>query len=108
MPWRTEWVAPEVFLEHEGVVVYHSYKDNDMGSRMTYWYTTNPEHCEEIGGEVDPYEFDVRDLTVDARDAPRQVVDALAPPLPELEQIADTIRRAIHAGIIRVPPATHQ
>jgi len=30
MPYKTEWVAPEVFLEYAGVTVYHTYKHDDI------------------------------------------------------------------------------
>jgi len=56
-----EWVDPELFLEHEGVAVYHCYDDGDMVS--SYWYTTDPSDCNykfpEIGSKA---QFDVRDL----------------------------------------------
>lgn len=103
MPWRTEWVAPAIYLHHSGVTVYHSYKDNNIEQPLTFWYTTNPEYYEEFGGETDPFEFDVRDLNFPEGTAPQQVVDALTPPVHESEWIADTIRRAIDAGIISVP-----
>ena len=34
---------PELFLEHEGVGVYHCYDDDSMVS--TYWYTTDATDC---------------------------------------------------------------
>lgn len=44
MPYRTEWVDPEVFIEHDGVSVYHLYDDDNIeGRRMTYWYSTSPD-----------------------------------------------------------------
>lgn len=40
MPFRTEWVDPEVFLEHHGVKVYHTYKNNDIDeSAQQYWFS---------------------------------------------------------------------
>ncbi len=30
MPFKTEWVAPAVFLKHRGVTVYHVHKDDDV------------------------------------------------------------------------------
>ena len=30
MPYKTVWVEPEVFLEHNGVTVYHTYLDDDI------------------------------------------------------------------------------
>lgn len=60
MPYR--WVEPEVFVEHEGVMVFHCYRHDMADDRLEYWYTT----------DSDPEDFDVRDL------APR-VWDALPP-----------------------------
>lgn len=46
MPFTTEWIEPEVALEHEGVTIYHLYSDDDYDQgRMTYWYTLNKD-CE--------------------------------------------------------------
>lgn len=60
MPYKTIWVEPEVFLEHNGVTVYHTYKDDDIeeGARC-YWFT-----LQELGGEYEGA-FDVRDLDTD-------------------------------------------
>jgi len=57
------WEDAAVFIEHEGVTVYHICK-NDMwesGCR-TYWYGLTP-HCsdEHLGGD-EGGEFDVREL----------------------------------------------
>lgn len=106
MPWRTDWVDPEVFLRHKGVTVYHSYKDNTASQPLRYWYTTNPEYSEtSFSGKSDPYEFDVRMLQFPVAEGGRQVVEALTPPFAnETEQIADKIRRAIDAGMLRIPP----
>ena len=30
MPYKTIWVEPEVFLEHNGVTVYRTYRDDDI------------------------------------------------------------------------------
>lgn len=55
MPYRTEWADPELFLEHNGVKVYHTYKDDDVDQRqMDYWFTMRCHDDEE--------HFDVRDL----------------------------------------------
>ena len=29
MPTQTVWIDPELFLEHQGVRVFHTYKDDD-------------------------------------------------------------------------------
>ena len=49
------WTEPELFVEHQGVSVYHVYKDGywDCGCRV-YWYTTD------ITEQAEP--FDIRDL----------------------------------------------
>lgn len=55
MPYTTEWTEPDLFLEHNGVKVYHTYKDDhvDQGL-MHYGFTLNEYDDEE--------HFDVRDL----------------------------------------------
>ena len=53
-----EWVDPEVFVEYNGVTVYHVYKNNHP---MYYHFCTDPGDCEDdsnMGGT----QFDVRDL----------------------------------------------
>ena len=60
MPMKFEWVGPEVFTEHQGIVVYHAYKDNDYNNGpMCYWFTTTA-GCETLGEEE--AQFDVRAL----------------------------------------------
>lgn len=49
------WQDPEVALTHRGVKVYHTYKDNDAGHRLMYWYSFYKSYDEER-------EFDVRSL----------------------------------------------
>jgi hypothetical protein len=60
MPYTTEWTPPELFMTHNGVNVFHAYKDDDMDAgRLTYWYT--------LDASEDGHAFDVRDLAVPAR-----------------------------------------
>lgn len=61
MPYRTMWVEPDVFDEHNGVTVYHTYPDDETENGPSfYWYTINPEaHYED---DLDEGVFDVRDL----------------------------------------------
>lgn len=55
MPWRTEFVEPEVALEHKGVKVYHTYRHDDVNDlEKDYWFTLDP--------VSDEHQFDVRDL----------------------------------------------
>jgi hypothetical protein len=98
-----EWVEPREFLTHNGVTVYHAYKDNDAEQPLTFWYTTNPGHTGWFGDPVDPYEFDVRDLNTPPPENPQLVIDALTPPASQRDEIAATIRRAIDLGILEVP-----
>ena len=66
MPYRTEYVEPEVFFRHRGVTVYHTYKhDNFDEPRRSYWFTLDPacgeESCQ-CEGEKCLNVFDVREL----------------------------------------------
>ena len=52
MPYRTEWVDPEVLLEHAGVTVYWTYNDDDIDAPLFDWYTTSQE-IEDFRDDVD-------------------------------------------------------
>lgn len=56
MPTQTVSVEAEVFVEHDGVVVYHTYKDDDIdqGESGVYFRVND--------GDDEAQEFDVRDL----------------------------------------------
>jgi hypothetical protein len=56
MPYNIVYCPAEVFMVHNGVTVYHVYKndDPDQGTRM-YWFDTNEDSQDEGG-------FDTRDL----------------------------------------------
>ncbi len=45
MPTQTVWIDPELLLEHQGVRVFHTYKDDDydQGAKR-YWFTLS-EQC---------------------------------------------------------------
>lgn len=65
MPYSTEWVDPEVFLEHKGVKVYCTYKYDDVqqGPRR-YSFTLSPlcgEDSCDCGGRCKNV-FDIREL----------------------------------------------
>ena len=57
MPYKTIWVEPEVFLEHNGVTVYHTYRDDDIDQGANWFLFT----LREDGGE-DKDAFDIRDV----------------------------------------------
>ena len=56
MPYRTEWIEPEVVLQHQGAVVYHAYRDQDADQMLCFHYAAPDE------SEPDGREFDIRDL----------------------------------------------
>ena len=65
MPFRTEWVEPELFVEHRGIRVYHTYKNADRDIPRTCWFTLDPLCGEdECNCAETPclLVFDVRDL----------------------------------------------
>ena len=35
------WVEPEVFMEHSGVTIYHTYNNDDINNKMAYHYTVD-------------------------------------------------------------------
>lgn len=66
MPIQTIWVEPELFLEHGGVQVFHTYKDDDMDQGTNHYYFTLNSGCgvEERACDDEPCQhgFDVRQL----------------------------------------------
>ena len=67
MPTQTVWIDPELFLEHQEVRVFHTYKDDDFDQgAQRYDFTVNPQ-C----GEADSlchdqpcqHVFNVRELS---------------------------------------------
>jgi hypothetical protein len=87
-----EWVDPELFLEHEGVAVYHCYDDDNMVS--TYWYTTEITDCNVDTPELEGFQFDVREL-------PHLGLDANDP-----KNHPAIIQNAIREGLITGEPAS--
>lgn len=59
MPYRTEYVPAPLLLEHNGVKIYHCFKNNDeCNPVLEYWYDVEEDSDED--GET---AFDVRDLS---------------------------------------------
>ena len=86
-----EWVEPDLFLEYQGVAVYHCYDDNDIVS--SYWYTTASSDDNRDWPQPETAQFDARelpDLGLDANDPANH---------------AAIIRGAIEAGLISGEPA---
>ena len=67
MPMQTVWVEPELYFEHAGVKLFHTYKHDDVDQGVKrYWFTLNQEcGVEECGCEEEPCEhvFDARALS---------------------------------------------
>ncbi len=61
------WIDPEIYLQHNGVTVYHVYGTDDVSNGpRTYWYGTDIECAEE--GDGSEYTFDVRQLPRNGHD----------------------------------------
>ena len=57
MPYKTTWVPAELFLEHNGVRILHSYVDNDIDQgALMFWY--------QVDGTDEEDDFDIRELRV--------------------------------------------
>jgi hypothetical protein len=79
MPYKREYIEREVCLKHNGVTIYHAYRDDDADWPLTYWYALSPED--------DADEFDVRDLPEEHH---RVIIE-------------DTLKLAIDAGLLKNP-----
>ena len=43
MPYQQTWIASEMFMRHNGVGVYHTYKNDEIeNGANTYWFVTDP------------------------------------------------------------------
>ena len=95
MPYKTEWIDPEIFLEHGGIIILHTYKDDDFDRRLTYWYAIDDEP-EQV--------FDVRAIPglINGPYEPQGDFAAYlkAYHITTLDNIRDHIRRAIDHGLI--------
>jgi hypothetical protein len=98
MPYQTEWVDPDLAVEHEGLKVYHTYRNNDVdqGCR-TYWYTTDPKLGE---NDDSPYVFDIRDIYAEATEHP--IDNDL------VESLRALLHRAVDEGRLTFPPLDEQ
>ena|SRR5579862_4111301 len=67
MPFKTIWEDPELLLQHNGIRVFHTYKDDDINQgRRCYWLTVSPD-CGVVSGLCSQqpcrHVFDVRALS---------------------------------------------
>lgn len=90
---------PEAFLEYEGVKVYRTYRFDDPSNYppSSHIFTTSPSGAYAI----DPFRFDIRNLTVPAASAGEDDVRA-----GEAAAIAAVLEQAIDRGMV-TPPATN-
>jgi hypothetical protein len=92
MPYQQTEVPSEMFMRHNGVGIYHTYKYDDMATNppRTYWFVTDP-----FQGEEDS--FDVREL-------PQWDVNVVPSPWTDPEAFDNGIKAvliaAIDAGIL--------
>ncbi len=57
MPYRTEYVAPDVVLNYKRVTVYNTYKDDNYDNEpFSCWFTTFKY------GDEGEHDFDIREL----------------------------------------------
>jgi len=67
MPYQTRWVEPDRFLEHHGVIVFHTYKDDDVDQGTKRFHFTVNTACTLYDDLCDAQEchhvFDVHDLS---------------------------------------------
>lgn len=61
MPYRTDWVDPEVFMVHNGVTIWHVYKGDQIEQEpRQYRYAFSRQAADD--GDGFEFTFDVRDL----------------------------------------------
>jgi len=82
MPWKREWFDNELYMEYNGVKVYHAYKGDEHSDPFTFWFCLDP--------ASDQYSEDVFDI--------RSIAKALI--IVGYENIDDIVRKGIDAGII--------
>ena len=106
MPWKHEWVEPEVAFQvaiqvgtqnWKDINVYHVYKDNNVNARLTYWYTL----CDGTSdGDSDSLEFDIRSFPTydESWDHHRIMQTAIDTSLCTIEDVFIYIEKAQHVS----------
>lgn len=63
MPYFHEWVEPTIFIEHNNIKIYHTYRNDDIEQgTANYYYTTNKYNTDYKNPCSDEAIFDVHDL----------------------------------------------
>lgn len=129
MPYKRTPVDPELFLEHKGVKVYHTYEGGDFDHRTPYIFSTDERLTDDDDVDLagDDCFIDIRNvkkwsscgdfINAYLRDYP----GGQHPPYPELEKqefkelwlrwnnggetkaITETVKSAIDAGLLKSP-----
>lgn len=64
MPYKSVWVKPAVFLRHKGVIIYRTYRYDDVDAGTSeYTFTTNPEYTDYKEYYEGTGVFDARELS---------------------------------------------
>jgi hypothetical protein len=90
MPYKEIYVRPDLFLEHNGIQVFHSYGEMEYNEPLLYHYSLDPLQDDDDERSL---EFDIRDLST------WKDIVALGF-IAQEENIADMIREAIDKGEI--------
>jgi len=122
MPYSTEWVDPEVFLTHNGVPVYHTFKNDDIeNAPRTSCFSLNhlcgEEECA-CDGDKCKYVFDVRELgnwtepshppfLTGENNTPenKKAWEKYHADLVQEKHVQSIIREALDRGILTPPPS---
>lgn len=89
MPYSREWIPNELFYEHGGVRIYHSYKDDEIeNGPFSFWFTLD---------DNDSYDdaFDVRALSC----AKGKIHNGFG----DETEIKAVLREAIDLGLLKNP-----
>ena len=38
MPYLQTWIEPDIAIKHNGITIYHAYKEDDYEEELTYWF----------------------------------------------------------------------
>ncbi len=97
MPYSAKYSQAEVFIEHNKVIIYHVYKDNDPDQGVReFWFDTQEDSQDEGG-------FDVRDL---ARALGISYGAKTLESIDEDELTKSIIRASIDSGLITANQAS--
>ena len=108
MPWKHEWVPPEVaFYIHtpddEDIPVFHAYKDNDHCERLCYWYTLHGEaQLDTDDQDISHLEFDIRifptyDISMEHQDIMQSAYDTNLCTIEDVFLCVETAHRGTNA-----------